>query len=119
MRRLVLCGFLLLVVILVAARCGGKQASTPTPTPTTIPGQASVSLANLAFSPQKLTIAVGTRVTWTNNDSVTHTVTSDDGLFESGNLSLGATFSRTFDQKGTFDYHCVPHPFMTAQIVVE
>jgi len=119
-----LCGFLLLAVVLVVAGCGGQVSPTPAPTltpatPAATPGQANVNIAGLAFVPDKLTVAVGTKVTWTNNDSVTHTVTSDDGLFESGNLSRGATFSHTFNQKGTFDYYCRIHPSMTAQIIVE
>jgi plastocyanin len=102
-------------------------ASTPAPTPVVTPtpastpttAQASVNISGLAYIPQTLTVSIGTTVTWTNNDSVTHTVTSDDNLFDSGNLAKGATFSHTFEQKGTFNYHCTIHPFMTAKIIVE
>jgi plastocyanin len=66
-----------------------------------------------------LTVSVGATVTWTNNDSVSHTVTSNDNLFNSGTLAKGATFQHTFNQKGTFAYHCSIHTSMTAKVIVE
>ena len=81
-----------------------------------------------AYSPRTATVPVGTTITWTNNDSVIHTVTSGssdgskgtaDGTFDSGNLASGDTFKHTFDAAGTFDYYCTPHPWMRATIVVE
>jgi plastocyanin len=62
---------------------------------------------------------VGTTVTWTNKDQVEHTVTSDNGIFDSGFLSQNEPWSYTFNEPGTFTYHCEPHPFMTAQVIVE
>jgi plastocyanin len=78
----------------------------------------SVTISNFAFQPASLQVAVGTTVTWTNQDSTAHTVTSDTGAFDSGQLAPGATFSQTFMTPGTFAYHCQIHPFMTATIVV-
>ena len=57
-----------------------------------------------AFAPQLVTITSGTQVSWTNSDTLSHTVTSP--WFDSGNLGPGGTFSFTFDQPGTYDYHC-------------
>lgn len=68
-----------------------------------------ISIVNYSFSPDTLTIKTGTTVTWTNQDSVVHTVTSDTGLFDSGSLEKGKTFSYTFSTAGTFAYHCAPH----------
>lgn len=79
----------------------------------------NVNIRNFAFMPDTLTVSVNTTITWTNLDSAPHTVTSDDNLFDSGNLSQGATFSRTFTTPGTFTYHCSIHPFMTAKVVVQ
>jgi plastocyanin len=79
----------------------------------------AVIIAGFAFSPQTLTVAKGTSVTWTNNDSTTHTVTSDTSVWDSGNLAPGKTFSFTFNQTGTFPYHCNIHSSMTAKIVVQ
>jgi Copper binding proteins, plastocyanin/azurin family len=74
---------------------------------------------NFAFVPASLKIAVGTTVTWTNQDSTAHTVTSDTGAWpDSGQLATGKSFSFTFNKAGTFAYHCAIHRSMTATIVV-
>jgi plastocyanin len=62
---------------------------------------------------------MGTTVTWTNLDSTVHTVTSGTGAFDSGALGQNATFSYTFNSRGTFNYHCTLHPFMTGKVIVE
>lgn len=79
---------------------------------------AAVRIVNFAFSPSMLSVRVGTRVTFTNRDMVTHTVTADGGLFNSGNLASGQSFSFTFMSRGTFTYHCRIHPSMTGTISV-
>ena len=78
----------------------------------------SISIKNFSFSPETITIPVGTIVAWENQDSAAHTVTSDNGAFESGSLSNGQTFQFTFNTAGTFDYHCRFHPGMTGRIIV-
>jgi plastocyanin len=95
--------------------------ATPTPTPTGTPTGIvnKVSIQGFAFNPSSITVSVGTTVTWTNNDSVTHTVTSDTGAFSSGNLNPGQTFSHTFNQAGTFAYHCSIHTSMHGTVVVQ
>ncbi|HKF38519.1 MAG TPA: cupredoxin family copper-binding protein, partial [Ktedonobacteraceae bacterium] len=135
-----LCLLALCLVVLLAA-CGSTTTTTtastptiaptatptsapttaPTPTPTTAPTRSgnSVSIANFAFSPTSLTVKVGTKVSWTNNDSVTHTVTADKGAFNSGPLAPGSTFSFTFTKAGTYSYHCNIHASMRATIVVQ
>ena len=70
------------------------------------------------FSPEELTINVGDTVTWTNDDDSPHTVTADDGQFDSGNMGEGATWSYTFTEVGTYDYRCDYHSSMTATITV-
>ena len=78
-----------------------------------------VAIQNFAFSPQTLTVALGTTVVWTQKDSAPHTVTSDTGAWTaSAMLSPGQTFSHTFTTAGTYAYHCAVHPHMTATIVV-
>jgi plastocyanin len=66
---------------------------------------------------QPIIVSAGTKVTWANKDSTEHTVTSDTGLFGSSILSPGQTFSYTFSNAGTFNYHCLIHP-MTGTIQV-
>ncbi|GEM_PF-4664628 len=85
---------------------------------TTSAADMAITIQGFAFSPATITVPVGTKVTWTNKDPATHTVTSDTGLFDSKNLTTGGTFSFTFSQAGSFAYHCNIHPRMTATIVV-
>lgn len=92
--------------------------STPTATPTEAAKTAQVALRNSVFVPVQLTVDRGTTVTWTNRDSITHTVTSDSPLFDSGNMAPGATFSYTFNSAGTFAYHCLIHATMKGSVVV-
>ena len=71
-----------------------------------------------AFSPKTLKVKVGTTVTWKNMTMVSHTSTSDTGVWDSGILAPGGSFKFKFTTKGTFTYHCNIHPFMMASIVV-
>jgi len=82
------------------------------------PGANEVFIQNMAFNPATITVNANTTIKWTNKDGVAHTVTSDAGLFDSGNISSGETYSRTFTTSGTFTYHCTPHPSMTASVTV-
>src|SRR5215211_8479560 len=77
-----------------------------------------VQVVDFAFEPGMLTVPAGATVSWTNAGSRTHTVTADDGSFDSGRLDPGEQFSQTFDQRGTFTYHCGFHPEMQGSIVV-
>ena len=82
------------------------------------PATASVSIKNMAFNPGSLSVTAGSTVTWNNNDTTIHTVTADDGSFNSGNIAIGATYSKVVSSAGTFSYHCILHPEMTGKIVV-
>ena len=115
----------------------GKQTETPSPTqiqeqlsPTEVMEKEdaspeagmeknAVEIKNFAFGPKTITIKKGTKVAWTNQDSVSHTATADDGSFDTGLLAKGESGSVTFDKVGTFSYHCTPHPNMKAAIIVE
>lgn len=92
------------------------SAAQPTvqPTPTLQP--VSVKIKNFAFVPASITIPRGTTVTWTQEDSVPHTVTGTG--FDSGSLSQGETFSYTFNERGTFNYACSIHSGMSGTITV-
>jgi plastocyanin len=120
--------FAFIAILVLLAACSGNaapmQGYTPTSSVQTSSGTGTntatpeVAIKGFAFSPDSMTIKVGTTVKWTNQDSVAHTVTSDTGLFDSGDLAAGDTFSFTFTQSGTFAYHCTMHPSMTATIIV-
>lgn len=69
------------------------------------------------FRPERVTISRGTRVRWVNRDNVTHTTTSDNGLWDE-TLAPGERFSRRFRRAGTFDYGCTIHSGMDGRIVV-
>ena len=78
-----------------------------------------IDIQGYAFSPSSITINVGDTIVWTNYDSASHTVTSNDGTFDSGSIANGNTFSFTFTSAGTFDYYCAPHPGMTGSVTVQ
>ena len=71
-----------------------------------------------SFSPNPVEVKVGETVTWINDDSGRHTVTSKDGVFNSDLMGKGQTFSYTFDKAGEYSYNCSPHPNMVGTVVV-
>src|SRR5579885_2816806 len=87
-----------LALMLFAPASALAQSDSPT-----------VDMKNIAFSPVEIHIAPGQSVTWTNSDPLQHTVTADDGSFDSGLIDPGATFSQEFDAPGTYQYYCTPH----------
>ena len=78
----------------------------------------AVAVVDVAFEPEDMRIPVGTTVDWTNEDPFAHTVTANDGAFDSGTIDAGQTFSQLFDEPGTFDYFCDIHPSMTGRVTV-
>jgi plastocyanin len=83
-----------------------KATHTPPANGTPAASGTDISINNAKYRPKNLTVKVGTTLTWTNNDSVPQSVTSDSpGLFDSGPLQPGGKFSYTFSQAGTFPYH--------------
>lgn len=77
-----------------------------------------VKIDNFNFTPQTLTVPIGTQVTWVNKDDIPHTVTSGEKLFKSRALDTDDKFSFTFQKPGTNGYYCSMHPKMTGQIIV-
>lgn len=106
-----------------AANPSTNIATPPVPTPpapiqASKPAMVSISISNFSFNPTTVTIAPGSQVTWTNNDSAPHTITGDGGL-DSGTITNGGSFSFTFATAGTYSYHCSIHPSMQGQIIVK
>jgi plastocyanin len=100
----------------VLAGCFSDRPATG-PAPPVMGDQ--VAIDNFAFVPPNVSVTSGTTVTWTNDDDVDHTVTSDDGTtFDSGAFGHGLTFSFTAGQPGTYTYTCKIHPFMKATLIV-
>ncbi len=126
MKKYLLLGIIAASLALVMGCSGGygspatKTTTATGPTTTTqAAGGNAVTISGFAFSPATLNVAVGTKVTWTNKDSTTHTVSSDTNAFESGSLASGASYSYTFNTAGTYAYHCSIHTYMKGTVVVK
>ena len=119
-------GLLALVAILGVAPAFGQTANEiDIATGAGSSQNAACVATNNCFTPNPLTVAPGTTVTWKNTDTTTHVVCSgkvtDDecgSVFEDDSLKKGQTFQFTFANAGTFDYFCSVHPWMTGQVIV-
>ena len=77
-------------------------------------------MQNIAFDPKSVTVKVGQKITWTNDDTTDHNVTADSGAdFKSDAHGQGSTFEFTPDKAGTIAYECTLHPGMKATITVQ
>lgn len=103
-----------------ATNDGSTATATSTAPSSSAPTQTNeVTIENMSFSPAKISVKKGTKVTWTNKDDTTHTVTSDTGkAMDSGSLDRGESYSVSFDTAGTFTYHCSFHTSMTGSVEV-
>lgn len=78
----------------------------------------TVSIEDFYFEPGQITVQPGTTVMWINEGSHEHTVTSDDGQFDSEALMPGDSYMVTFSGSGTLTYHCEIHPSMVGSVTV-
>lgn len=78
----------------------------------------TVNVQFQAFAPEQVDALPGETVTWANVSERAHTVTADDGSFDSGELEAGDGFARRFDSVGAFAYHCTLHPGMAGEVDV-
>jgi plastocyanin len=99
----------LIVASLSAAAIGTADA---------LAGEQLVRIGNFAFSPQNVTVAVGTTVTFLNDDDMVHTIVAENGSFRSKALDTGDKYSFTFDKAGDYAFVCGLHPFMHGKIAV-
>ena len=100
----------------------GATAAIATPAPAADASRGSamaVAIKGFAYDKAAISIAVGTTVTWTNDDTVPHTVTQDGGGFKSTVINPGETFAYTFDKAGAFSYHCEYHANMKGTVTVQ
>lgn len=131
---ILIAGILLVILGLpTAAPAGAARPASPNTTvsiylpmlfkPT---GPAQVSLQNISYIPNNITVRAGTQIVWTNNESfpIDHTVTSGtpgspSGVFDSGILSMGQSFPFTLSTPGTYAYYCRIHlAAMTGSVTV-
>src|SRR4051794_15843852 len=90
----------------------GATAQESAPAPVTI------VLKQMRYNPPDKTITPGTVVEWKNEDIFAHTVTADNGSFDSGLIAPGQSWKITVKEAGTLRYHCRPHPNMAGTLVV-
>ncbi len=99
--------------------CSSKDNNTTGSSQNTNSGN-TVVIDNLSFVSSSITVSVGDKVVWRNDDNVSHTVTSDTGNeLNSALLSSGNTYEHTFNTAGTYPYHCTVHPSMTGTVIVQ
>ena len=120
MRRIIL---LITVALALVATLFVVSVAAAQKQPTGPPAQKqptkTVLIQNFRFSPAKITVKPGTKVTWINKDSTQHTATANNGAFDSGFLRKGHRYSRTFKRAGKYAYHCEPHPHMRGSVTVK
>ena len=103
------------------ASMGPFTGTISVPAGTSVPG---CEETNQCYIPAEVTISVGETVTWSNDDTAAHTVTSGlategpDGNFDSSLFMAGTTYEHTFDAPGEYDYFCMVHPWMTGKVTV-
>ena len=119
--------FLMFAVFSLIATTPSVFADHGTATVTNAPGSSVPGCEQTAdgcFIPSMVTIDVGGEVTWDNDDTAAHTITSGtptggpDGHFDSSLIMAGSSFSHTFDEAGSFDYFCMVHPWMQGMVMV-
>lgn len=80
--------------------------------------EVKVDIKAFMFGPRDLNVAVGTKVTWVNDDEIPHTVAETHKLFRSGALDTSDSYSWVFNTPGEYEYFCALHPQMLGKIVV-
>ena len=103
---------LLIAAVLLAA-------TIPAPAPASEAAPVSVHIRDDKFVPATVTVLAGRNVTFVNDDDDAHTVTADDGSWDSEGLNQGQSWTHAFTKAGKIAYHCTVHPFMKATIVVK
>ncbi len=111
---------ILILVITVAAVSFTSHTGSAKPSDQPEPAATNqVVIQNFAFAPATITVASGTKVTWTNRDDDPHTVDETNKVFKSGTMDTGDQYSYTFNSPGTFSYFCALHPKMVGQVIVK
>ncbi|MDP2935617.1 MAG: plastocyanin/azurin family copper-binding protein, partial [Dehalococcoidia bacterium] len=108
MKRLRLNQILAILIFSMVFNLGGDLLNS-SPAGVTADTIVNIEITDNRFFPQNLSVSAGSTVVWTNNGASPHTTTSDTGLWDSGTLLRGQTFSRSFDTPGTYPYNCIFH----------
>jgi plastocyanin len=105
------------LLVVGLAGCGGSDDSSAAAAPDAGGATTTITIQDFAFDPVMATAGVGDTLTVTNADSTTHTLTADDGSFDTGKLAKGPK-TITLDTAGSFAYHCEIHSYMKGTIRV-
>lgn len=115
-------GFEFTIPLTLRRYIGAREApvAAAPPQPATVGGGDTIRVVmrDLAYGTQDLIVTPGTTVVWVNEDPVEHTVTADDGAFDSGTIAPRRSWAMTFTRPGRHTFHCTPHPFMTGTVLV-
>jgi plastocyanin len=102
-----------------AAKPAETKPASPKPAPSRrVATTRRTTIKNISYMQPRITIAVGTTIEWTNADPLPHSVTAADRSFNSGLIQPGKTYRHTFTKAGTYNFYCMPHPFMKGVVVV-
>ena len=118
MRRLSCLVALSFLALLVVVPVAGAHQPQDMMGQSTTPKMWKVAIEDFYFEPADAAIQPGDTIMWVNEGNTPHTVTSDDGQFDSEVLYPGESFMFTFPEAGTFSYHCEIHPSMTGSVSV-
>ena len=113
MRARLALGVATVLMVVACAGSGSDQTTDSSSTEAVV-----ITIEGFSFG-EPVQIGIGAEVTVANADSVPHTWTSDDGIFDSGSIDPGGEFSVTFAEAGTYEFFCQIHPTMTGSITVE
>ena len=116
MERLLLLVVLSVIALLMFGPAAGAQDAGVQTVP--VWNVWSVNVGDNFFDPPDAAIEPGSTITWTNNGALPHTVTADDGSFDSGVLNPGDSYTVAFDGRGTVTYFCAIHPEMRGSVTV-
>src|SRR5918994_5625710 len=116
MKRLLLLVVLSVIALLMLVPTAAAQDAGVESVP--VQNEWSVNIGDNFFDPPNAAIEPGSTITWTNNGARPHTVTADDGSFDSGVLNPGDSYTVAFDGQGTVTYHCAIHPEMRGSVTV-
>ena len=107
-----LCSGLQAILLVIALAPAANAA------PLLLRAVATVHIKDFTYKPPALTVHVGDRVTFVNDDDEAHTVTASDKSFDSEGLDTNGTWQHVFTKPGTFHYFCELHPYMKATVIV-
>ena len=120
-KKFVYVGLVLLSAAILLYSCSKGYNSSPNTYSPPSPGggaTSTVTIQNMAFTPDTLTVKAGTTVTWYNMDEVPHTVVDLNGRFSSPSIAPGYSYAYPFTVVGTYTYHCTIHPEMKTGVII-